>query len=71
MRLPEEYAKYLGLGAEIAVLLVVPIISGYLIDNYFNVEPIGVITGSIIGLIGFFILVLKLAREQFNSDDKK
>ena len=71
MRLPKEYAKYLGLGAEIAALLIIPILAGFLIDDFFNTKPIGVIIGSVVGLFGFFILVLKLAKEQTNSDDKK
>ena len=70
MRLPEEYSKYLGLGAEIAALLVVPIIGGFLIDNFFNTKPLGIIIGSIIGLIGFFVLVLRLAKGRVNSDGK-
>jgi F0F1-type ATP synthase assembly protein I len=63
MRLPEEYSKYLGLGAEIVALLVVPIIIGFLIDNYFNTKPYGILIGSLIGMIGFFVLVLKIAKE--------
>jgi F0F1-type ATP synthase assembly protein I len=71
MRLPEEYAKYLGLGAEIAALLVIPILGGFLIDNFFNTTPFGIIIGSIAGLTGFFMLVLKLAKDQTNSTDKE
>lgn len=71
MRLPEEYAKYLGLGAEIAALLVIPIIGGFFVDKFFNTKPFGIIIGSLIGLIGFFALVLRLAKEQVNSNDKK
>lgn len=71
MRLPEEYAKYLGLGAEIAALLVIPIIGGFLVDKFLETNPFGILIGSVIGLVGFFALVLRLAKEQVNSDDKK
>ncbi len=62
MRLPEEYAKHLALGAEIAATLLIPIGLGYLADIFFDISPFGVLTGSVIGIIVFFVLIFKIAQ---------
>jgi len=70
MRLPEEYAKYLGLGAEIAATLVIPIGLGYLVDLFLNTSPYGVLLGAILGIILFFIIVFKIAQDFGDDEDQ-
>jgi len=61
--IPKEYARYLGLGAEIAASLLVPIGIGYAIDTFFDLNPIGILTGSFVGLALFFSLVVRISRD--------
>ena len=70
MRLPEEYAKYLALGAEIAATLLIPIGLGYMSDKFFNSSPYGVLTGAISGIIIFFILIFKIAKSDGGHNPK-
>tara|TARA_R110002126_G_scaffold19675_4_gene73852 strand:- start:5864 stop:6094 length:231 start_codon:yes stop_codon:yes gene_type:complete len=66
MRLPEEYAKYLGLGAEIAATLIIPIGLGLVVDIFFDTSPYGVLIGAIFGIGIFFTLIFKIAKD-FNK----
>lgn len=66
MRLPEEYAKYLGLGAEIAATLLIPIGLGFLADIFFDSSPYGVLIGAVLGIGIFFTLIFKIAKD-FNK----
>ncbi|HBQ58279.1 MAG TPA: hypothetical protein DD671_01265, partial [Balneolaceae bacterium] len=43
--LPKKYRQYIGLGAEIAASLLVPILLGYLLDRHFQTSPIFILTG--------------------------
>ena len=70
MKLPEEYARYLGLGAEIAAALVFPILAGYGIDYWLATAPIGILCGAGLGILFFFSMVFRIASD-FNQKDKK
>lgn len=63
MPIHKEYARYIGLGAEIAASLLVPIGIGYAVDTYFDLNPIGILTGSFVGLLLFFLLILRVSRD--------
>lgn len=65
MPLKNEIARYIGLGAEITGSLVIPILLGYWIDSYFNISPFGVLTGAALGMILFFVMILKISKEKF------
>tara|TARA_Y100001935_G_scaffold251458_1_gene253447 strand:- start:80456 stop:80641 length:186 start_codon:yes stop_codon:yes gene_type:complete len=60
--------EYLGLGAEIAGSLLVPILLGFVLDRYFNITPIGILSGSLLGLILFFLMILRISRRLENED---
>tara|TARA_B100000575_G_C22732625_1_gene439055 strand:- start:132 stop:347 length:216 start_codon:yes stop_codon:yes gene_type:complete len=66
--LPKKYMEYLGLGAEIAGSLLVPILLGFVLDRYFNITPIGILSGSLLGLILFFLMILRISRRLENED---
>ncbi|MEO9886363.1 MAG: AtpZ/AtpI family protein [Balneola sp.] len=70
MRLPEEYAKYLGLGAEIAASLIIPISLGYLVDIFLNTSPYGVLIGAVLGIGIFFTLIFKIAQNFGKKEDQ-
>ncbi|WP_169331263.1 AtpZ/AtpI family protein [Balneola vulgaris] len=67
--MPKEYAEYLGLGAEIAASLFIPIISGYFIDQYFDTSPIAMLIGVAVGVGIFFSLMIRVSRT-FTSSNK-
>lgn len=52
--------RYLGLGAEIMVSLAGPIAVGFLLDHYLGIQPFGTLSGVAIGMILFFMLMLRL-----------
>jgi len=58
----KKYAEYLGLGAEIAVALCVPIFLGYWLDLRWDTSPWLLLAGILLGigiLIGIFARVIK------------
>jgi F0F1-type ATP synthase assembly protein I len=61
--LPKQYREYLSLGAEIALSLSVPIILGSYADGYVDSEPFGVIIGALIGILLFFLRILRLIKD--------
>ena len=61
--LPKQYREYLSLGAEIALSLSVPIILGSYADGYVGSEPFGVIIGALIGILLFFLRILRLIKD--------
>ncbi len=60
--LPRKYREYLGLGAEIAASLGIPMIAGFYLDQYFESSPYGILGGVFIGLILFFMTILRIAK---------
>ncbi len=60
--LPRKYREYLGLGAEIAASLAIPMIAGFYLDQYFESSPYGILGGVFIGLILFFMTILRIAK---------
>jgi F0F1-type ATP synthase assembly protein I len=68
--LPRKYREFLGLGAEIAASLAIPMIAGFYIDKYFNSSPAGILAGVFLGLILFFMTILRIAKKlNSNGDD--
>lgn len=68
MPFKNEIAKYLGLGAEITGSLVIPILLGFWIDNYFDISPFGILIGATLGMILFFVMILKISKEGANKN---
>ena len=66
----KRYARYLGLGAEIAVALSAPIFLGYWLDLRWETSPWLLLGGILLGillLIGIFSRVIK----EISNTDKK
>ena len=61
--LSAPYRAYLSLGTEIALLLSLPIIIGSFVDRYFDIKPIGILSGVILGLILFFFRIVRLLKD--------
>lgn len=69
--LPRKYREYLGLGAEIAASLALPMIAGFYLDVYLDSSPYGILFGVFIGLVLFFMTVLRIVKRlnSNNGDD--
>ena len=67
--LPRKYREYLGLGAEIALSLAGPMIGGYYIDVFFESSPVGILIGVAVGLLLFFLTIMRIVSRLNNSKD--
>lgn len=60
--------EYLGLGAEIAASLLVPIMAGYFLDEYFGTSPIILMIGVLGAMIGFGFMIVRITKK-LDADD--
>jgi F0F1-type ATP synthase assembly protein I len=63
----------LSMSWQLAVVVLVPIIGGYKLDQHFNSSPVWVIIGFLVAMAGFF-MVIHRALKELNSTvykDKK
>lgn len=67
MAISEEYARYLGLGSEIAASLLIPIGLGYGVDYFLGTSPYGVLIGSVIGIAVFFLIIMRISKRFENN----
>lgn len=68
--LPKKYAEYLGLGAEIAASLLIPILAGYYLDEYFGTSPILILTGVFGAMIAFGLMIARISKKLDQSNDE-
>ncbi|HBX66953.1 MAG: hypothetical protein CL670_12025 [Balneola sp.] len=68
--LPDKYAEYVGLGAEIAVSMALPIVAGYFLDEYFQLSPWLTLTGVLVGMLNFGLMIARIAKKLNQDDDK-
>lgn len=55
--------EYLGLGAEIAAAIGIPIFLGYLFDHWLNTSPYGILAGIVLGLVLFIADVIRISNK--------
>ncbi len=55
-----DYARYSGLGIQMAVSLGLPIYAGYWLDERYSSSPWGILIGIALGLLSIFSLLYKL-----------
>jgi F0F1-type ATP synthase assembly protein I len=58
----KKYLEYIGLGAEIAVALSLPILAGYWADTVYNTSPFLLLAGIGVGIlimIGIFSRIIR------------
>lgn len=64
----------LSMSWQLAVVVLVPIVGGYKLDQHFKTSPLWVIFGFVLAMIGFFIIIQRVLSE-FNENvynkDKK
>lgn len=56
-----KYSAYLSLGIEIAGAMIIPVLAGVYADKYFGTRPWLSLTGALMGIIGVFWNIYKLA----------
>ncbi|MBO6524563.1 MAG: AtpZ/AtpI family protein [Balneolaceae bacterium] len=67
--LPKRYREYLGLGAEIAATLAIPIALGYIVDLYLESSPWGLLSGAVVGIAFFFFSIFRIAKKLDNNKE--
>lgn len=55
-----DYARYSGLGIQMAVSLGLPLYAGWWLDKTYETSPWGILGGIVIGLASIFSLLYKL-----------
>lgn len=68
--LPKRYTEYLGLGAEIAASLLIPIMVGYYLDDYFGTSPLILLVGVLGAMIGFGLMIYRISIKLDSDDDQ-
>ena len=63
----QEIAKHLGLGVEIAIVIMLPIYIGFQSDMFFSSAPLGFIFGSAIASGGFVKTIRRVQKEYSNE----
>lgn len=69
--LPKKYSEYLGLGAEIAASLFIPIITGYYLDEYFDTSPLLVLAGILLAIIIFGFTIIRISKKLSEDETGK
>jgi F0F1-type ATP synthase assembly protein I len=66
-KLLRDYAKYSGLGIQMAVSLGLPLYGGYWLDDRYGSSPWGILAGIALGLLSIFSLLYKLTIQSKNK----
>jgi F0F1-type ATP synthase assembly protein I len=69
--LPKKYAEYLGLGAEIAASLAIPILTGYFLDIFFETSPVFILIGVLLAMIAFGLMIARINNKLNKRDNDK
>jgi len=62
-----DASPYLTLGIQLAGTMVIYVLAGYFLDRIFETEPILLIVGAVLGMIAFFVQVVRLSKRLSNS----
>ena len=66
-----EASRYMTIGIQLAGTMLVYVIGGYLLDRWLETEPWLLILGAVIGMIAFFVQIVKLSRDLSEADRRK
>lgn len=58
----QAYAKYSGIGLQMAVSLGVPMYAGWWLDDRYGWSPWALLAGILLGMVSVFSMLFKLAR---------
>lgn len=70
-----EFVAYaLSMSWQLAVVVLVPIVGGYKLDQHFKTLPVLTIVGFVLAMTGMFVVlwrILNMVNEQANKNDAK
>lgn len=66
-----DASPYLTLGIQLAATMLVYVVAGYFLDRWLETEPIFILIGSVVGMIAFFIQVVRLSKRLSKADKEK
>jgi ATP synthase protein I len=69
-----QYSEYLGLGIQIAAVMILPLLLGVWLDNKFGYSPWFTAVGALVGVIGIFAMIVKIAimaNQKTEADKRK
>lgn len=58
-----EVTPYLSIGVQLAATMVVYVGIGWLIDRWQDTTPVFLIIGSVIGMVAFFVQLIRVSKE--------
>lgn len=67
----KEAAPYLSIGMQLAGTMVVYVGLGWLVDRWQDTTPIFLIVGGVLGMIAFFVQLLRVSHELSSRQKKK
>ncbi len=65
-----EASPYLTIGIQLAGTMIFYVGLGYVLDRWLETEPAFLITGGIVGMIAFFIQLLRISKELSSSQNQ-
>lgn len=63
-----DAAPYLTFGIQLAATMVVYVMGGYFVDRWLETEPVFLIIGSVLGMVAFFVQVVRLSKRLSRKD---
>lgn len=66
-----DAGPYLTIGIQLAATMIVYVIGGYLVDRWLDTTPIFLIVGSIVGMVAFFVQIVRLTRDLNDKEKAK
>lgn len=64
----KEAGPYMGLGLQLAGTMAVYVLGGWLMDRWLDTTPWLTVVGGLIGMVAFFIQLLRMTREMSRKD---
>lgn len=64
----KSYLQYISLGTEIAIAVGAPILLGYWLDTYFETSPYLTLSGVLLAVTLFILMLVRLTRKLNEKD---
>jgi len=61
--------QYIGLGAEIAASLLIPILVGYVLDDFFQTSPVFILIGIVGAMLSFGFMMVRISKKLNSPED--
>ncbi len=69
---PKSAFAYVSIGMQLAATILICVIGGYKLDQYYKMTPVFLISGTVLGMvIGFYSLFKELADDKSHQKDNE